>query len=497
MKRNFIQKAFGFLSRFFQPSLRTKVALVFILPVLILVVLLSYDHYTRDQQALQEQVHLNAVQLGNVVLGGLRQLMLVDDRSTIKAILADVGSQEGIKRVWIIDLNNVVQQSSISQEAGLKISVDMPGCVECHQSPAASIPLVVETSQSPGNLRVAVPIDNLPECQVCHSAANNHIGVLLMDASIVGMQARLQDDLSRNVLMSFGIILIGMLSSLGLVNWLFIRRVSVIHRALTAFEDGDYSTRIEKTWNTEDELTQLADSFNGMADSIVEHEKQLHELAAVRQHAIIEERERIARELHDGVAQFIGYVNTKLSAARLFLQKGQASKADEHLAQIEKEVQNQSLDVRASILGLRIASQSGAGLAVNLRDYIEQCNRMSDFTIDLAIDDHLDGFTLGAETELQLMRVVQEALSNVRKHAAAKTAQVSLTIDSGYLVVTIHDNGAGFNPWTWPGDQQAHFGLQTMRERAEMVGAQFSIMSEPGRGTSVTVRLKLNEAPLG
>jgi signal transduction histidine kinase len=234
-----------------------------------------------------------------------------------------------------------------------------------------------------------------------------------------------------------------------------------------------------------------------MADAIVDHDKKLHELATVRQQAIIEERERIARELHDGVAQFIGYVNIKLSAARLLLQKGQPGKADDHLAQIEKEVQNQSLDVRASILGLRIASQSGAGLTVNMREYIDQCNRMSDFVIGLEIDDHLNGITLGAETELQLMRVVQEGLSNVRKHASARSAEVRLACDSGHLVITVRDNGVGFNPWTWPGDQQAHFGLQTMRERAEMVGAHLSIESEPGRGTTVTVRLKLSEAPCG
>ncbi len=489
------------------PSLRTKVALVFIIPVLILAGTLSYDHYTRDRDTLQGQVQQSTVQLGKVVLGGLRQMMLVNDRRTIAAILSDIGSQDGITRVWIIDLNNVIKQSSTAQNTGLardplgRISFDTPGCIECHKFPPGTRPLVTATDQAPDNLRIAAPINNLPECQTCHPATDRHLGVLLIDASIAGLQTRLQDDINRSALLSIAIVTFGLLSALALVNWLFIRRVTTIHRALSAFEDGDFSARITKTWNTQDELTQLADSFNGMADAIVDHETKLHQLTTVRQQAIIEERERIARELHDGVAQFIGYVNIKISAARLLLQKGQPTKADENLAQIEKEVQNQALDVRASILGLRIASQSGAGLAVNLRDYVEQCNRMSDFVIDLEIHPQLATLLLAAETELQLMRIVQEALSNVRKHASAIRAQVRLTLvpqapelpvnisNADQIMISIHDNGVGFNPWNWPGDQQAHFGLQTMRERAEMIGAQLSIVSEPGRGTTVTVRL--------
>jgi signal transduction histidine kinase len=374
---------------------------------------------------------------------------------------------------------------------GVRHNISMPGCIECHKFPPGSMPRVVETGQSPGNLRVAAPIENLPQCQTCHPSSDKYLGVLLVDASIVDLQVRLQSDLNENLLLALVIALIGMFIALALVNWLFIRRVEVIHKALSAFEHGEFSTRVTKNWHTEDELTQLADSFNGMADSIVAHEKKLHELASVRQQAIVEERERIARELHDGVAQFIGYVNTKLTAARLLLQKGQVQKVDENLAQIEREVQNQSLDVRASILGLRIVSQSGVGLSVGLRDYIDQCNRMSDFMIALEIDPGVKAITLSAEVELQLVRIIQEALSNVRKHAVARQAQVRLLLDVGYLVVTIQDNGIGFNPWVWSSDQLAHFGLQTMRERAEMVGASLSIESEPGRGTTVTVRLKL------
>jgi len=88
-----------------------------------------------------------------------------------------------------------------------------------------------------------------------------------------------------------------------------------------------------------------------MADELAEHEAQVMETTRVRELAIVEERERIARELHDGIAQFLGYVTTKSQAAHLFIEKGDTQKADGFMRQIEAETRKQALDVRASILG--------------------------------------------------------------------------------------------------------------------------------------------------
>jgi signal transduction histidine kinase len=267
----------------------------------------------------------------------------------------------------------------------------------------------------------------------------------------------------------------------------------VLHKTFNAFEEGDLSARVDKTWQAEDEITRLAHSFNRMADSLVRHEEEQRGLSEMRQQAIIEERERIARELHDGVAQFIGYVNIKILAVRQLIKQNKAEEADRLLLQVEQAVQDQSKDVRASIIGLKTASESGTGLATDLRAYVSRCRRLADFLIELQIDPRAEDVQLDAEVELHLLRIVQEAISNVRKHASARQAHVILEREDDELVLQIRDDGAGFNPWQWNGDYRGHFGLQTMQERAEAIGAALNVESESGQGTVVTVRLKIRE----
>jgi two-component system nitrate/nitrite sensor histidine kinase NarX len=90
-----------------------------------------------------------------------------------------------------------------------------------------------------------------------------------------------------------------------------------------------------------------------------------------------------------------------------------------------------------------------------------------------------------------LLRIVQEALTNVRKHASATNAWISLRISDGVLELTVSDDGQGFDPDHVPTTHRPHFGLSTMRERAEAIGAEFDLDSEPGAGTRVTVRLSV------
>ena len=102
---------------------------------------------------------------------------------------------------------------------------------------------------------------------------------------------------------------------------------------------------------------------------------------------------------------------------------------------------------------------------------------------------------LPLETEVQLLRIVQEALTNVRKHAHATAAQVVVHNGGPTLEVTIRDNGVGFHPdHDGRGGGRPHFGLATMRERAEAIGAAFEIEACPGKGTCVAVRLQLDKA---
>jgi signal transduction histidine kinase len=475
-------------------SLRWKLALVFGVPILLVVMLVSVSNYYRTRTTLERQVQITAVQLSEVILGGLNHAMLNNDRAMLQATLTQMVQRSSILRVWVVDPQGVVSASSLEEELGQKFDTASLGCVECHQVGVESRPQVTALKNPGGTLRVVSPIDNQAACQACHAASQVHLGILLADTSLAGTQEQILSGQRMNLFLTLLVLLAGVLGTFEVVHLLVIRRIEVLQKALARFQQGDFSERIPVMWRTRDELTYLAENLNQMADALALQHKQQSERNQMRQQAILEERERIARELHDGVAQFLAYMNTKIIAARLLLKNQQYETVDKHLGQIEAAVQDQSLDVRASIVGLKLAGITENGLVGALRNYIRQCSPFVEFLIELEVEPSLEQLRLDPEKELHLVRIVQEALSNVRKHAGASSARISLMKEDQWLVLAIYDDGIGFNPWIWHAEQHNRFGLQTMRERAGMVGALFSIESEPGCGTTVLVKVRQEEA---
>ena len=488
-----MQKLLIRLLNWLQLSLRWKLALVFGAPMLLLVMLVSINNYNTTRAALEEQVEITAVQLGEVILGGLNHAMLFNDRAMMQGILSHMGENDNVTRVWILDTQGVVRVSNHEAELGQKMNQEGMGCSECHSLPANSRPRVSALNGENGTLRVITPITNLPECQICHTADQPHLGILLVDTSLAGTQEQILSAQRWNLLLTLVVILAGVVGTFEVVHLLVIRRIEVLQKAVARFQRGDFSERIQASWRTRDELTYLARDLNQMADALAQQHQAQIERTQMRQQAILEERERIARELHDGVAQFLGYMNTKIIATRLLLKKQQYDTVERQLEQIEAAVQDQSMEVRASIVGLKLAGHAETGLVGALEKYIQQCSQFTDFSIELLVDPGLQALRLEPETELHLVRIVQEAISNVRKHASANAAQVCMAQAGEMIELTIHDDGVGFNPWMWHADPYNRFGLQTMRERADMIGAVFSIVSEPGHGTTVRVQLKIKE----
>ena len=214
---------------------------------------------------------------------------------------------------------------------------------------------------------------------------------------------------------------------------------------------------------------------------------QLHD--RVQEMAVLEERERIAREMHDGLAQVLGYVNTKAFAIRRSLVDGESAAAQGMLGELEEAAREVYADVREGVLALRSTSPSSRSLLDNLSDYLEKYERMSGIHVAWEASAGVTSLRLPEMTEIQLMRIVQEALSNVRKHAGAKRVVVRLAEGQETITVSVEDDGRGFDlaregRRDWP-----QFGLQTMRERAEAIGGEFAVISAPQEGTRVTVRI--------
>lgn len=198
--------------------------------------------------------------------------------------------------------------------------------------------------------------------------------------------------------------------------------------------------------------------------------------------AVARERLRISHEMHDGLAQILGYVNTKVQAAEMYLRRNKTEEAGSQLRELADAARQAYTDVRESIIGLRTLPGPRQPLADVLEEYLTHWQEMSGIPTSLKMEGEI---RLLPGVELQLVRIVQEALTNVRKHARASRASVELIRRDGSVLVTVTDDGIGFDVTTRRRSELPQFGLTTMRERAESVGGTLTIESSPGRGTTV------------
>jgi nitrate/nitrite-specific signal transduction histidine kinase len=217
---------------------------------------------------------------------------------------------------------------------------------------------------------------------------------------------------------------------------------------------------------------------------------RLHE--QVREIGIMEERERIAREMHDGIAQVLSYVGTKSQAARQLISTGQVENAKSQLLQLEDVTDDLYGDVREAILGLRSTISLEKNMMSNLKEYISRFGHMSNVKTDLEIRDN-SVLSLPSSFQTQIIYIIQEALSNIRKHAKASHAHVQISTRDGQMEVTVSDDGTGFDPSHGKQDGWPRFGLQTMKERANSIGGTLDISSIVGEGTKVVLTVPMKQ----
>jgi signal transduction histidine kinase len=204
-------------------------------------------------------------------------------------------------------------------------------------------------------------------------------------------------------------------------------------------------------------------------------------------------RERIAREMHDSLAQVLGVTQLRLRAllGRAEIQQSDAVTAElAELAEISGDAYH---DVREAILGLRESTRPDRGLIESLAAYLEKYERQTGIRTSLE-SDLGEGLVLAPRSEIQVIRVIQEALTNVRKHAGATTVSVRISETSGRVTFVVEDDGTGFDPARAAIGRDA-FGLQSMRERVALVGGTLSVDASPGRGSRVTARVPASYHP--
>jgi two-component system nitrate/nitrite sensor histidine kinase NarX len=208
----------------------------------------------------------------------------------------------------------------------------------------------------------------------------------------------------------------------------------------------------------------------------------------LRNTATIAERGRIAREMHDGMAQVLGVTHLRLRALEAQPTVRDITDVHDEVADLADLCREAYSDVRESILGLRESSRVDRALMESLRSYLETYQRQSGIPTSLDAEGAED-IVLPSRYQVQILRVVQEALTNVRKHSGAGSAVVRIANGSEWVTFSIEDDGRGFDLGGTLLDRDSGFGLHTMRERMELIGGTLSIDSAPGRGTRVIARV--------
>ncbi len=219
--------------------------------------------------------------------------------------------------------------------------------------------------------------------------------------------------------------------------------------------------------------------LGGMADVLALTLSNARSFGHLRSLAAAEERSRIARDLHDRLGQWLTYISLELE--RIQAERDEPSP---NLKSLHADTQGAIAELRDTLMELRATVGPGRPLGVLLGEVIDRIRKRSTLEIDLTIPEDRE-LVLGEVVENELLRIAQEALTNVEKHANASQVTVAWTIERGRGTLYIHDNGRGFDPAR--GIRGNAYGLVGMRERAASVGAILEVRSSPNEGTTITV----------
>jgi signal transduction histidine kinase len=245
----------------------------------------------------------------------------------------------------------------------------------------------------------------------------------------------------------------------------------------------------------------LAVFINAISTQSAERQGMIEELestraalaSASRTAGVLEERQRMAREIHDTVAQDLASIVTQLEAAEQALPAG-AEGARRHVASARASAREGLAEVRRSVHALRPSPLEDATLADAVGRVVARWSTETGLPARTSVEGSVR--PLPADVEVGLLRVTQEALTNVARHASASSARVTLVYEAGSVVLTVADDGVGLSNGRFDGHAPATegFGLAGMRERIEGLGGLLTVSGEAGRGTTVHASLPVGAA---
>ena len=301
---------------------------------------------------------------------------------------------------------------------------------------------------------------------------------------------RYPDDVHYELIALFAVA--GVIISI-IVNSLVLRwALAPLDRLQTAVDDvrqGKEYSRVLLGSNSDDRFDRLADTFNRMLDEQEDNARRMQQLSRQILQAQEEERQRLARDLHDEAAQAL---TSLLVHLRLLERAHTPAEAQQRVLELRTLTAQALEEVRRVALDLRPTILDDLGLAPALEWRVDEFNR-TDGVVATFSATGLDQ-RLPRDVELVFYRIGQEMLTNAARHANATNVTMSLTRHNGAVVLEACDNGIGFSPASVRTDSEHGLGIVGMRERIAMIGGLLSIESEPGCGTRISAQAPIDLA---
>ncbi|MGD9154599.1 MAG: histidine kinase [Bacillota bacterium] len=228
-----------------------------------------------------------------------------------------------------------------------------------------------------------------------------------------------------------------------------------------------------------------------LQDITLQKELQAQKVEDQKALLILQERKRLRREIHDGTGQIWSYVNLQIEAARALVARNDLQQADQMLEKTADIIRGAHGQVRESITGLQVTSETHLSFSKQVAEYLKWYSQNWGIQTELVVVNNPADDLFSPHAQLQLLRIIQEALTNARKHAQAKLVRVTFRIGNQMAEIVIADDGCGFDP-----EQKATqlgYGLKIMEERAAEVGCRLQIKTALHAGTKVIIEIPFVE----
>jgi signal transduction histidine kinase len=488
----------------FELRLRAKLTLGVVLPLVLILGAFTFIENQRHQEVVISNLSLLAAHSGRVVENNLRQQMLTSNFAELQQLLDSLGEEDEFRVIYLLDTSGQVIFSPRGEGAGTRLDNRQQDCQPCHRLSPEERPGSVVVTNTDGErvFRSMHPIENSPACAQCHDPQQEIIGLLLTDISMAPLETPLNNHLRESLLWWAGTILVTVLVVNVAASQLVLKRLERLAKAMAGVGRGQpTSPRLE---NGRDEIGELGEAFNDMAAQVEAHNAEVLALSDNLQRqssqrgellkrlitAQEDERKRVARELHDELGQSLTGMALQIEMLQRNLPDDNP-KAREQLEQnryLIKETTDKMYDL---IVALRPSALDDLGLATAVKT---QAERMF---AGQGVNVHLDHSGLSErlppDIETTMYRIIQEALTNILRHAEASNIYITLACQDGSFDGEITDDGKGFDLDSLQRgmNETSGWGLSGMQERVTLCNGQMWISSKAGDGTRISIKIPI------